>query len=236
MTPVFSRQELESRIAELQTNILTMLAPYEPRSAVGLWLDMLRGIEEVINLPTVDWDDDAFERLLYAFPVRFASRHVDWFMEIRKRLVARFSETFANRISNLVFLGDAIASSLAIHGFEEAGGGFDTLASLVGYLQSRRRHFVGLLHVMPTACRGSAPVQQFDSFGLPEPRTSLATRTSLAWATLPCAFRSFNVLLNSPRLDGAASSGCTRLPLSFFFLLFLFFVVMRLDGEEHDRA
>jgi hypothetical protein len=48
--------------------------------------------------------------------------------------------------------------------------------------------------------------------------------------------RSFNVLLNLPKLDGAASSGCTRLPLSFFFLLFLLFVVMRLDGEEHGRA
>jgi hypothetical protein len=57
-----------------------------------------------------------------------------------------------------------------------------------------------------------------------------------AWATLPCALRNFNVLLNLPKLVGAASSGCTRLPLSFFFLLFLLFVVMRLDGEEHDRA
>jgi len=73
-------------------------------------------------------------------------------------------------------------------------------------------------------------------FGLPEPRTSLATRTSLAWATLPYALRSFNVLLNLPKLDGAASSGCTRLPLSFFFLLFLFFVAMRLDGEEQGGA
>ena len=71
---------------------------------------------------------------------------------------------------------------------------------------------------------------------LPEPRTSLARRPSLAWVTLPYALRSFNVLLNLPKLDGAASSGCTRLPLSFFFLLFLLFVVMRLDGEEHDRA
>jgi len=73
-------------------------------------------------------------------------------------------------------------------------------------------------------------------FGLPAPRTSLATLTSLAWATLPCALRSFNVLLNLPKVDGAASSGCTRLPLSFFFLLFLLFVVMRLDGEEQGGA
>jgi hypothetical protein len=166
MAPVLTRSELESRIAELQTNIVTMLAPYEPQSAVGLWLDMLRGIEELINLPSVDWDDDAFEQRLYDFPVRYSSQHLDWFMEIRRRLIARFSETFANRISNLVFLGDAIASSLAIHGFAEAASGFDTLASLVGYLQSRRRHFVGLLHVMPTACRGSVPVEKIDTLNI----------------------------------------------------------------------
>jgi hypothetical protein len=73
-------------------------------------------------------------------------------------------------------------------------------------------------------------------FDLPGPRTSLATRSSSAWATFPCALRSFNVSLSLPKLDGAARSGCTRLPLSFFFLLFLLFVVMRLDGEEHGRA
>jgi hypothetical protein len=73
-------------------------------------------------------------------------------------------------------------------------------------------------------------------FGLREPRASLATRTSIASATLPCALRSFSVLVNLPRLDGAARYGCTRLPLSFFFLLFLLFVVMRLDGEEQGCA
>jgi hypothetical protein len=48
--------------------------------------------------------------------------------------------------------------------------------------------------------------------------------------------RRFNVLLTLPKLDGAASSGRTRLPLSFFFLLFHLFVAMRLDGEEQGRA
>jgi len=61
-------------------------------------------------------------------------------------------------------------------------------------------------------------------------------RNPLAWATFPRALRSFDVLLNLPKLDGVAGSGCTRLPLSFFFLLFHLFVAMRLDGEEQGRA
>lgn len=42
--------------------------------------------------------------------------------------------------------------------------------------------------------------------------------------------------VNWTALDGAAVSRCTRLPLSFFFLLFLRFLAMSLDGEEQSRA
>jgi hypothetical protein len=44
------------------------------------------------------------------------------------------------------------------------------------------------------------------------------------------------VLLTLPKLAGASSSGRTRLPLSFFFLLFQLFFSMRLDGEEQGCA
>ena len=38
--------------------------------------------------------------------------------------------------------------------------------SMIGYLQSRRRHFVGLLHLMPSACRGTREVPQVDTFNI----------------------------------------------------------------------
>lgn len=166
MTEERSINELEGRISELQSQMRAVLAPYEVETAVGHWLDTLRGIEELINLPTVDWSDEPFERQLYALPVVQLTQHMPLFMGIRKRLLEQFSEPFVNRFSNLIFQGSAIATSLAAHGLAEAASGFQTLGSMIGYLQSRRRHFVGLLHFMPIACRGSSPVGQLDTLNI----------------------------------------------------------------------
>ncbi|MDB5813848.1 MAG: hypothetical protein JWN23_965 [Rhodocyclales bacterium] len=159
-------EELEGRISEGQARISAALNPYEVTSAVGHWLDTLRGIEELINLLTIDWDDESFERELYAFPVQQFTEHMARFMDIRQRLLARFGEFFVNRFSNLIAQGAAIATSFAGHGLIEAASGFQTLGSMIGYLQSRRRHLVGLLHLMPTACRGSKPVAQLDTLNI----------------------------------------------------------------------
>ncbi len=166
MTEAILRSELECRISELQVRISAALAPYDAETAISNWLDTLRGIEELINLPTVDWDDESFERQLYAFPVMQLTQHKPWFMAVRKRLLERFSELFVNRFSNLMVQGASIAISFAAHGHAEAAAGFQTLGAMIGYLQSRRRHFVGLLHLMPTACRGSKPVGKLDTLNI----------------------------------------------------------------------
>lgn len=166
MIEALSREELEDRISDLQLRIGATLAPYEVESAVGHWLDTLRGIEELINLPTIDWDDESFERELYAFPVLQFPQYMARFLGIRQRLLARFSEPFVNRFSNLIFQGAGIATSFALHGCVEEASGFQTIGSMIGYFQSRRRHLVGLLHFMPTACRGSKPVAQLDTLNI----------------------------------------------------------------------
>lgn len=166
MTEILSRTQLENRIIELQVRMLAELAPYEVESAVCFWLDTLRGIEELINLFTIDWDDDSFELQLAEFPVlRFEILGVE-FQEIRQRLVERFSVQLANRISNLLIQGQIIAMAFAAKGVVEVATGFQSLGSMIGYLQSRRRHFVGLLHLMATACRGSVRVTQADTLNV----------------------------------------------------------------------
>lgn len=46
-------------------NIANALAPYDPITATLAWFDTLRAIEDCINLPMADWDDDEFEERLY---------------------------------------------------------------------------------------------------------------------------------------------------------------------------
>ncbi len=51
----------------------------------------------------------------------------------------------------------------------------------IGYLQSRRRHLVSLLYVMPVACRGAIPMTGRDALTwmLPQAEISGTTITGL---------------------------------------------------------
>lgn len=166
MTESPSVNALENLIAKQQAYIGAALAPYEATTAIQHWLNTLRGIEELINLPTVAWNDEAFKRQLYALPVLQLSSHVPQFKMIRERLLARFGEPFVNRFTRLVVQGSAIATGFMAGDHAEAAEGFLTLGAMIGYFQSRRRHLVGLLHFMPHACRGSRPVAELDTLNI----------------------------------------------------------------------
>lgn len=166
LTAASSEQALEGCIAVQAGQIAAALAPFEPRTAVHAWFDTLRAIEEFINLVTVDWDDDDFERRLFSLPVAGVASHLDEFKEIRQRIVARFSENFGVRFTNMLIQGSAIGMSFAGHGVVDVAASFRTVATMIGYFQSRRRHFVGLLHMLPTACRGPQVVVPLDTLNV----------------------------------------------------------------------
>lgn len=157
---------LKEFIATQQLNIANTLAPYDCESATYSWLDTLRGIEEIINLVTVDWGDDIFKRQLFGFPVSLCERYTDELHVIRCRLLAMFSENFANRFCKLMFQGSAIAKAFAAHGAYDVSNAFQNVGTMIDYLQSRRRHFVTLLHFVPVACRGHQKVVQHDTLNI----------------------------------------------------------------------
>ncbi|UXS31883.1 hypothetical protein FY152_07210 [Agrobacterium tumefaciens] len=158
------RNVIENRIALHEQRIAASLAQYEPISAMAWWLDIIRAVEEVFNLGLAGFDNDTFEEMFFHTPLTEFLNHPELFIEVRQQLTHHYSETFANRICNLIGLGVSMSWSFAQIGVYEPVGGLQSFAYMVGYFQSRRRHFVALLHMMPTACRGNVPVTQSDAF------------------------------------------------------------------------
>ena len=174
LTATAAEAALVNRIAVQEQQVVAALAPYDPLSATYTWFDTLRAIEEFINLMAVDWEDDAFERDLISLPLGRLQQVPHRLIAVRQRLTTRFGENFCTRFTRLVIQGAAIAIGFASHGFIEVAAGFQTVGSMMGYLQSRRRHFVGLLHMMPNACRGQQVVSALDTLNIFLPMIELS--------------------------------------------------------------
>lgn len=155
-------KELRARIADHEHAIAQALAPLDPITATMSWFDTLRAIEECINLVTVDWDDHE-QALLFGLPVTSILGDAMHFRSVRSLLAGRFSENFAVRFTNLVIQGASMALAFARHGQHEIAAGFATVATMIGYLQSRRRHFVAMLHALPALCRGTQKVTHVET-------------------------------------------------------------------------
>lgn len=159
-------QALLDWIALQEEQIFAALSRFEPISTTHAWLNNLRTIEECINLPMADWDDaDAIARL-FAMPVAGLFHDLTALVELHAFLAKRFTEPFANRFRQLMMQAFSMSTSFVVHGASEVTGPMHNLASLIGYLQSRRRHFVALLHVLPTACRGNERMGDLDALGV----------------------------------------------------------------------
>ncbi len=165
---------LLERIALQERRILEALAPYDAKSATLAWLDNLRTIEECINLQTVDWDDEAFEGQLFGMPVAGLIHDPSPLMRVHASLAERFSEPFANRFRQLLLQCISMVTSFQLHGAADLIGDLPTLAALIGYLQSRRRHFVALLHMLPLACCGATRVAPIEALGVMLPIVELS--------------------------------------------------------------
>jgi len=158
--------ELEQRVALNEGRIAQTLAPYDPVTATLAWFDTLRAIEDCINLPHHNWSDDQVLPGLYAQPVMGMIHQPAKLQETRDMLAKEFTEPFANRFLQLLVRGAAIGMSFGGHGLVHVSAGFTTVGSMIGYLMSRRRHMVGMLHALPHLCRGRIKVDPLDTLNL----------------------------------------------------------------------
>lgn len=174
-----ARDLIERQLDQHARGILDALAQFEPVAAVAAWLATLRAIEELINLAG-ELDEDVLEPALFnlrlggGIPPRrlkFVAHHLRYL----------YGADFARRQTELLLQLSAMQSSFAAHGIVSAAAGLSTVAGAVGYLQSRRRHLVSLLYLIPFACKGAVAMVALDALTwlLPQAEISGTTVTGL---------------------------------------------------------
>ena len=171
---------VENQLGKHTKGILHVLAQFEPQSALNAWFETLRAIEELINLPG-ELDDDVLERELVGLALNKAT------LPLRLKFVLHhlcylYGDDFAQRQAKLFMQLSAMQQSFAMHRIVSATVGLSTIGHAIGYLQSRRRHFVGLFYLMGSgACRGHITMTDSDTLTwlLPQVEISGTTITGL---------------------------------------------------------
>jgi hypothetical protein len=80
---------------------------------------------------------------------------------IKAILESRLSRLVAQRLVHTLIQLCAISTSFATHHLPAARE-MATVATAIGYLQSRRRHLLALLHTIPGVCRGTQRLHELD--------------------------------------------------------------------------
>ncbi|MFS2042296.1 MULTISPECIES: hypothetical protein [Rhizobium/Agrobacterium group] len=174
MPHTLSSDEILVRIG-LNENIRGQLGTYEQKTAIFSWLDTLRAIEECINLLIADWsaEEEAVIAELFATRVERFLAEPTYLVWIREWLTVRFNANFAARFGNLMVQCFAIRHSFTMHGIETAEEGLADVGSMIGYFQSRRRHLVAVLQLMPHVCRGVKPLHPLNTLNVVLPLIEL---------------------------------------------------------------
>lgn len=180
-----ARSLLEKQISEHNNGLLSALANYQASNAVRVWHDSIRAIEEFVNILLVGLDDEALIGCLASIPLddRFLRDPGSVWHAVGRVLEPHFERGTIERFCRLMIQIAAIGSGFRQHGQVDFGAGISlrTVGDAVTYLQSRRRHFVSLLYLMPGACKGQLKLASLDTLNvlLPQVEHSCVTITSM---------------------------------------------------------
>ncbi|MCB8746419.1 hypothetical protein LHU53_05820 [Rhodoferax sp. U2-2l] len=160
LTGAAAQAEAMRALAFSRVCIESSLAPFEPRSTFEVWFSTFRGIEELINLPGELCGEPLLEEIV-SLALLDMGGVLQAFPTIKAGLESRFSRLVAQRLVHTLIQLHAIATSFAAHKLPAARE-IATVGTAIGYLQSRRRHLLALLHTIPGVCQGTQRLQKLD--------------------------------------------------------------------------
>jgi hypothetical protein len=171
---------IETQLEQHSTGVLEFLTRFEPVAAVDAWLETIRAIEELINLPG-ELDDDVVERALLTLSLLGGVIPPRPLKYVLHKLGYIYGTDFAQRLRRLLLQLSAMQSSFEAHGVLPAAVGLSSVAYALSYLQSLRRHLVSLLYLIPGTSKGSVQMTTIDvlTWLLPQAVMSGATITGL---------------------------------------------------------
>lgn len=144
-------------LAQHEGGVRSTLARYEPGSAVAAWHEVLRGVDEFLNVlwfgvgagPDLEW--------LKACPLGGEILVDPSRMPRIQQIVARRHDpAVVHRFRRTVVQLAEADRAFRERGLQPTGfsSGIETIGSGADFLQSRRRHLVSLFYAMPEACQG----------------------------------------------------------------------------------
>ena len=161
-----ARKSIQDQIKAHNDGLLAVLGKYQAPDTIRIWHGTIRAIEEFINVPLFGIDDENIVRWLFSVRLdrSFIQNPGVMWMSVKAALSPHLDAGTVDRFCRLTLQIVAIRSAFVMHGQATFGPGItlDTVGDAMAYLQSRRRHFVALLYLMPRACRGSKKLAPLD--------------------------------------------------------------------------
>lgn len=154
---------VQEQIRRHSAGIQDSLAAFDARSAIAAWLEALRGVEELINLPLFEIANE--QAVLALVSLRLDCLSPPQVANLQQILADQFEPGVARRFVQTLLRSAAIGLAFRMHGMA-CGEEFRTLGGAITYFQSRRRQMVALLYCMPLACSGTTDVEPLDALNV----------------------------------------------------------------------
>lgn len=154
-----AKSVIDNCIVHNEKSIAEAISKYDPIDAFYRWRNSIRATEELINaLMFGNIETQQRQALLeikldQTFIVREIATH-----SVQNLLSELFNDGLAGRVSLLLIDLVGVKFGFNSQGYNFEGGNLETVGDALRFLQSRRRHFISFLYIIPVVCSGSLSV------------------------------------------------------------------------------
>ena len=156
---------LSDQISKHERGILEKLNNLNANDLFIKWSNVIRSIDELINIVFFELNNEEELKFIASIPLDFTiASSKENIEQITSILVKRFNKGVAGRFLNLIVTTTAINIAFKLNDQNSFGKGLslDTVGEAALYYQSRRKHIISLLYLIPTYSIGSVKYEQSD--------------------------------------------------------------------------